>query len=97
MWDIMEIERQKEESFCRTKNTGQDSGGPGSLVSQHLHLSNRIVILAGPTLPGCTEDQERQYSRLQNMLYKHRDARILMFDNSYTLMFYGLANQGLVR
>lgn len=69
----MEIEGQKEYSLCRTKSTGQESGGSGSLVSQHLHLSGGIITLVGPTLPGCTEDQERQYSRIQSMLYKYKE------------------------
>lgn len=34
-------------------------------MSQPLPLSDGIIIPAGPILPDYTEDQERQYSRLQ--------------------------------
>lgn len=95
--DRMEIEGQKEYSLRRTKSTGQESGGSGSLVSQYLHLSGGIIILVRPTLPGCTEDQERQYSRIQSMLYNTGNNKVLKCDYSKTLTFYKLANQDLER
>lgn len=65
IWDRMEVEKQKGESLCRTKTTSQESGSPASLVSQHLHLSDGIIIPTGTTLPGCSENQERQYNRIR--------------------------------
>lgn len=78
----MEIKKETEkEPLFRTKTSGQGSGGPGSLVSQHLHLSEGIIIPAGPTLPPPLRIRQDSTAGYESCCTNTGNAGILMCDS----------------